>query len=133
MFETDPPARAVFLTDDAGSITTWNRGCETLFAMPAESVLGRPVTSLFVASARDAWSAGWAALAQHPEGAQVNADLRCSDKRIFSANLALAPQFDAAGKPLGCAIAVTTEFERGAPESEHVARTPLSAVVDLFP
>jgi diguanylate cyclase (GGDEF)-like protein/PAS domain S-box-containing protein len=133
MFDTDPPARAVFMTDDAGSIITWNRGCEALFGMPAESVLGRPVTSLFVASARDAWTAGWAALAQHPEGAQINADLRCRDSRIFCANLALAPQFDAAGKPLGCAIAVTTEFERGASESEHVARTPLSAVVDLFP
>ncbi|MGJ7917545.1 EAL domain-containing protein [Massilia sp. LXY-6] len=133
MFDTDPPARAVFMTDDAGSIITWNRGCEALFGIPAGSVLGRPVTSLFVASARDAWTAGWAALAQHPEGAQLNADLRCSDSRIFAATLALAPQFDAAGKPLGCAIAVTTEFERGAPESEHVARTPLSAVVDLFP
>jgi diguanylate cyclase (GGDEF)-like protein/PAS domain S-box-containing protein len=133
MFDTDPPARAVFMTDDAGSIITWNRGCEALFGIPAGSALGRPVTSLFVASARDAWTAGWAALAQHPEGAQVNADLCCHDKRIFAATLALAPQFDAAGKPLGCAIAVTTEFERGASESEHVARTPLSAVVDLFP
>lgn len=133
MFDTDPPARAVFLTDDAGSIITWNQGCETLFGMPAESVLGRPVTSLFVASARDAWTAGWAALAQRPEGAQLNADLRCRDSRIFAATLALAPQFDTHGRPLGCAVAVTAEFERGAPESEHVARTPLSAVVDLFP
>jgi diguanylate cyclase (GGDEF)-like protein/PAS domain S-box-containing protein len=133
MFDTDPPARAAFLTDDAGSILTWNKGCETLFGMPAESVLGRPITSLFVASARDAWTAGWAALAQRPEGAQLNADLRCSDSRVFAATLALAPQFDAGGCPLGCTVAVTAEFERGAPESEHVARTPLSAVVDLFP
>jgi len=133
MFDTDPPAHAVFLTDDAGSIITWNRGCETLFGMPAASVLGHPITSLFVASARDAWSAGWAALAQRPEGAQLNADLRCSGSRIFAATLALAPQIDADGRPLGCAVAVTTEVERGAPESEHVARTPLSAVVDLFP
>ena len=133
MFDTDPPAHAVFLTDDAGSITTWNSGCESLFGMPAERVLGRPVTSLFVASARDAWTAGWAALAQRPEGAQLNADLHCSDNRIFATALALAPQFSAGGKLLGCAVSVTTEFERGVPESEHVARTPLSAVVDLFP
>ena len=133
MFDSDPPARAVFLTDDAGSIITWNLGCETLFGMPAASVLGRPITSLFVASARDAWTAGWAALAQLPEGAQLNADLRCSNSRIFAATLALAPQVGTDGRPLGCAVAVTTEFERGAPESEHVARTPLSAVVDLFP
>lgn len=133
MFDTDPPARAVFLTDDAGSIITWNRGCETLFGMPAASALGRPITSLFAASARDAWTAGWAALAQRPEGAQLNADLRCGGNRIFAATLALAPQVDADGRPLGCAVAVTTEYERGSPESENVARTPLSAVVDLFP
>jgi diguanylate cyclase (GGDEF)-like protein/PAS domain S-box-containing protein len=133
MFESDPPARVVFLTDDAGSITTWNTGCETLFGIPASSALGHPVTSLFVPSARDAWTAGWTALAQRPEGAQLNADLRCSDCRIFAATLALAPQFAADGTLLGCAVAVTTEFERGGPESEHVARTPLSSVVDLFP
>jgi diguanylate cyclase (GGDEF)-like protein/PAS domain S-box-containing protein len=133
MFDTDPPDRAVFLTDDTGSILTWNKGCETLFGTPAAGVLGRPVTTLFVASARDAWSAGWAALAQHPEGAQVHADLNCSGERVRAATLALAPQWDADGKPRGYAVAVTTEFERGAPESENVGRTPLSAVVDLFP
>jgi diguanylate cyclase (GGDEF)-like protein/PAS domain S-box-containing protein len=133
MFDTDPSARAVFLTDDAGNIITWNTGCETLFGICIENVLGRPVTSLFVASARDAWTAGWAALAQRPEGAQLNADLRCCDNRVFAATLAMAPQHDATGRLLGCAVAVTTEFERAAPESVHVARTPLSAVVDLFP
>jgi diguanylate cyclase (GGDEF)-like protein/PAS domain S-box-containing protein len=133
MFDTDPPARAVFLTDDSGSIITWNDGCETLFGMPATAALGRPITTLFVASARDAWTAGWAALARRPEGAQLNADLNCSGNRVFATTLALAPQLDADGKQRGCAVAVTTEFERGAPESEHVGRTPLSAVVDLFP
>jgi diguanylate cyclase (GGDEF)-like protein/PAS domain S-box-containing protein len=133
MFETDPPSRAVFLTDDTGNITTWNKGCEALFGMPAATALGRPVTTLFVASARDAWTAGWAALVQRPEGAELNADLQCSGGRIFAATLALAPQLDGAGKRHGCAVAVTTEFERGAPESEHVGRIPLSAVVNLFP
>jgi diguanylate cyclase (GGDEF)-like protein/PAS domain S-box-containing protein len=133
MFDTDPPARAIFMTDDAGTITCWNKGCELLFGIPAESALGRPVTSLFVPSARDAWTAGWGALAQRLEGAQLNADLQCAGNRVFAATLTLAPQFDNAGRPLGCAVAATTEFERGAPEAEHVARTPLSAVVDLFP
>jgi diguanylate cyclase (GGDEF)-like protein/PAS domain S-box-containing protein len=133
MFETDPPAHAVFMTDDSGNILTWNTGCETLFGMPAASILGRPVTSLFVASARDAWAAGWAALAQRPEGAQISADLHCSAQRVCAATLALGPQIDAAGQLRGCAVAVTTEFERTESESEHVARTPLSAVVDLFP
>jgi diguanylate cyclase (GGDEF)-like protein/PAS domain S-box-containing protein len=133
MLDTAPPARVAFLTDDAGNITTWNHGCESLFGQPAGSALGRPVTSLFVPSARDAWTAGWAALAQRPEGAELRADLCCSANRVFAATLALSPQVDAAGCPLGCAVAVTIEVERDAPESEHVARTPLSAVVDLFP
>jgi diguanylate cyclase (GGDEF)-like protein/PAS domain S-box-containing protein len=128
-----PPARVAFLTDDAGNIATWNQGCEALFGHPAENALGRPVTSLFAASARDAWTAGWAALAQRAEGAELKADLCCSGDRVFTATLALAPQFDAAGRPLGSAVAVTIELERDAPEAEHVARTPLSAVVDLFP
>jgi diguanylate cyclase (GGDEF)-like protein/PAS domain S-box-containing protein len=133
MFESDPPARTVFLTDDAGCIITWNPGCEALFGLAADSVLGRSVTTLFAASARDAWTAGWPALAQRPEGAQLQADLCCRDGRVIAATLALAPQHNADGHPLGCAVAVTTEIERDAPEAEHVARTPLSAVVDLFP
>jgi diguanylate cyclase (GGDEF)-like protein/PAS domain S-box-containing protein len=133
MFETDPPARAVFMTDDAGSITTWNQGCETLFGIPAESALGRPACSLLAAGARDAWNAGWAAKSQRPDGAQVHTDLCCSGGRVVAACLALAPQTNAAGQPLGWAVAVTTEIERDAPEAEHVARTPLSAVLDLLP
>lgn len=133
MFESDPPARAVFMTDVAGSITTWNRGCETLFGLSAGSILGRPAASLLAAGARDAWNAGWPGLVQRPEGAQVHTELCCSDGRVFSACLALAPQTNADGQPLGWAVAVTTDIERDAPESEHVARTPLSAVVDLFP
>jgi diguanylate cyclase (GGDEF)-like protein/PAS domain S-box-containing protein len=133
MFETEPPARAVFLTDQAGSILTWNTGCETLFGIPAASSLGQPVASLFAPGARDASAADWTAQVQRREGAQLNADLHCRDGRVFAAVLTLAPQFDADGGLHGCAVAVVTEFERTAPEHEHVARTPLAAVVDLFP
>src|SRR5438874_1968746 len=132
MFELEPTARAVLLTDGAGAITTWNAGCGSMFGLTAEQVLGRSITTLFTQSGRDAWSAGWAALAARLEGAELHLDLQCGQGRVFAASLALAPQFDAGGALLGCAVAVTTEFDRDAPESEHVARTPLATVVDAF-
>jgi len=133
MFELEPCARAVLLTDDAGAITTWNAGCSALFGLPAEQVLGRSITTLFTPSGRDAWSAGWGALATRLEGAELQLDLQCAQARVCAASLILAPQFDAGGALRGCAVAIVTEFDRDAPEAEHVARTPLAKVVDAFP
>ncbi|WP_036165487.1 bifunctional diguanylate cyclase/phosphodiesterase [Massilia sp. 9096] len=133
MFELEPSARAVLLTDDAGAITTWNAGCSALFGLQAEQVLGRSITTLLTPSGRDAWSAGWGALATRLEGAELHLDLQCAQGRVCAASLALAPQFDAGGFLTGCAVAIATEFDRDAPESQHVARTPLAAVVDTFP
>ena len=54
----EPPSRCVFLTDASGTIQAWNAGCAALFGVPAEHILGRPVTTLFTPPGRDAWSAG---------------------------------------------------------------------------
>ena len=133
MAATEPPERCVFLTDDAGSVQTWNAGCVALFGIDADQVLGRPITTLFTPAARDVWSAGWSALTCRPEGAEVHVDLHCAGGRTKEGTLTLAPQIDAAGHPLGCAVAVGTGTLRGGTEAEKVARTPLSAIVDLFP
>ncbi|WP_075795365.1 sensor domain-containing protein [Massilia putida] len=132
MTDAEPPSRCVFLTDGTGTVQAWNDGCAALFGMTGEQVLGRPIMTLFTPAGRDAWSAGWSALTCRPEGAEVHVDL-CACERVLEGTLTLAPQYDADGKSRGCAVAVATGRERGGTEAERVARTPLSAVVDMFP
>jgi diguanylate cyclase (GGDEF)-like protein/PAS domain S-box-containing protein len=133
MSDSSTPARVVFLTDEAGTVTTWNAACETLFGLPQEGILGRSVTVLFTPSGRDAWTAGWPALALQSEGATLQLDLHCARGRSFTATLTLAPQIDASGALLGCAVALTTDWERDEPEAERVLRMPLSTIVDMLP
>jgi diguanylate cyclase (GGDEF)-like protein/PAS domain S-box-containing protein len=135
MYELEPPARAVFLTDDTGTITTWNPGCAALFGMDAGQVLGRSITTLFSPSGRDAWSAAWGALASRPEGAELTLDLQCAGGRVRAGELRLAPQVDAGGQVRACAVvvAVGAGMARDAPESEQVARTPMASIVEMFP
>jgi diguanylate cyclase (GGDEF)-like protein/PAS domain S-box-containing protein len=127
------PSHAVFLTDEAGNIASWNAGAEALFGLAPERVFGRPVTHLFTQSGRDAWSAGWSVLVQEPRGVTLELDVQCAHDRVFLATLTLAPQRDAAGALLGCAVAVTTVQARDAPEAERVARMPLSTFIPMFP
>jgi diguanylate cyclase (GGDEF)-like protein/PAS domain S-box-containing protein len=142
MFEFDVPTRAVFLADEAGNIAAWNDGCARLFGMPADAVLGRPVTDL-IATGQDAWLAALQGGTRHKvqpdpqpnaqRNARLDVELRCAGDCILHAALMLAPLFDAGGAMRGCAVAVGTRHERGATESAKVAATPLAAVVDLFP
>jgi diguanylate cyclase (GGDEF)-like protein/PAS domain S-box-containing protein len=133
MSDPEPPSRCVFLTDGTGTIQAWNDACVALFGVPAGQILGRPITTLFTPAGRDVWSAGWSAVAGHAEGAELHVDLHCANGRVLEGTLTLAPQFDGDGKPHGCAVAVATGRERGGTEADRVARTPLSAIVDMFP
>ncbi|WP_296943637.1 bifunctional diguanylate cyclase/phosphodiesterase [uncultured Massilia sp.] len=132
MAETESPIRVVFLTDEAGHILTWNTACATLFGLAPAQALGRPVTTLFSPSGRDAWHAGWAALTRNPDGAEVRVDIDCAG-RMLAACLTLAPQRDAADGLRGWAVAMDTGGARDAPEAARVARTPLSSIVNMFP
>jgi len=133
MSEAEPPSRCIFLTDETGMIQAWNDRCAALFGAHAGQILGRPVTTLFTPAGRDAWSAGWSALTYRPEGAEVHVDLLCTGGRVLEGALTLAPLIDAGGDAHGCAVAVATGCARGGTEAERVARTPLSAIVDMFP
>ena len=132
MSESEPPSRCVFLTDGTGTVQAWNDGCAALFGVPAAQILGRPILTLFTPPGRDAWSAGWSALTCRPEGVEVHVDL-CARDHVLEGTLTLAPLLDGAGQTHGCAVAVATGRERGGTEAERVARTPLSAIVDMFP
>jgi len=130
--ESVPSIRAVFLTDEAGNILTWNPGCASLFGVAAGAILGRPVTTLFSASGRDAWSAGWGALTRQPDGAQLRVDLDCAGHSL-PASLSLAPQRDGGGALRGWTVAVAAEGGHEAPDTARLARTPLSAIFDTLP
>jgi diguanylate cyclase (GGDEF)-like protein/PAS domain S-box-containing protein len=132
MFDTDASVRVVFLMDEAGNVLTWNPGCAALFGLAAERILGRPVTTLFAQAGRDAWGAGWGALTRQQDGTQLHVDLDCAG-RVLIGNLVLAPQRDVGGVLRGWAVAIATEGERDAAETERVARTPLSSIVHMFP
>jgi diguanylate cyclase (GGDEF)-like protein/PAS domain S-box-containing protein len=133
MSDAESPSRCVFLTDESGAVQSWNDACAALFGLPCDQILGRPITTLFTPSGRDAWSAGWSALTCRAEGAEVRVDLHCAGGRALEGMLTLAPQLDAEGNTHGCAVAVATGRERGGTEAERVGRTPLSAIVDMFP
>jgi diguanylate cyclase (GGDEF)-like protein/PAS domain S-box-containing protein len=133
MSDAEPPSRCVFLTDGTGTVQSWNDACAALFGVPAAQILGRPITTLFTPAGRDVWSAGWSALTCRPEGAELHVDLHCAHGRVLEGTLTLAPQLDAEGQPHDCAVAVATGRERGGTEAERVARTPLSAIMDMFP
>jgi PAS domain S-box-containing protein len=124
--------RAVFMTDEAGNIITWNPGCASLFGLDAPAVYGRPVTSLFSQSGRDAWSAGWAALTRQTGGARLRVDLDCAGTEQ-GASLALAPQHDAGGRLCGWSVAVAIDGAHDLPDAAQLARTPLSSILDTLP
>lgn len=133
MADTEPPGRCVFLTDAAGTVQTWNPLCVALFGAEPGQILGRSITTLFTPAGRDVWSAGWSALTGRADGAELHVDLQCAGGRVLDGALSLAPQLDAAGRLQGCAVSVATGAARGGTEAEKVARTPLAAIVDLFP
>ena len=130
--DSGPSIRAVFLTDEAGNIITWNKGCARLFGVDAGPILGRAVTTLFSPSGRDAWSAGWGALTRQPEGAELHVDLDCGGRPV-SACLALAPQLDRAGSLCGWSVAVAAEGAHDDSEGARLARMPLSTIIDTLP
>jgi len=132
MFETPTPARAVFLTDQAGYISGWNDGCAALFGMAAEDVLGRPASAL-LAAGQDAWRDALGTLASSGHGTELAVDLHGAQGCPLHATLALAPQFDGDGALQRCAVIVAASQAPAASDAQQVAEAPLASVVDLFP
>jgi diguanylate cyclase (GGDEF)-like protein/PAS domain S-box-containing protein len=133
MFTTEPIARAAFLTDEAGNVIAWNEGCETLFGVPAQDILGRSMCSLLAGADQQECSARWPDLVRRASTDGLQVDLRVAQSKIFNAALMLAPQYDHDSRLQGCVAAVTTALESDAPESVRLRHMPLSTIVDLFP
>jgi len=132
MSEFEAPIRAVFLVDARGTIAGWNAGCSHLFGLAPAAALGHPATLLLAGGQADWQDALHGAQADERE---LAVDLHAAHGRILPASLALVPQFDGGGGLVGHTVAVLAQqfTMDDATESERVARTPLSSVVDLFP
>jgi diguanylate cyclase (GGDEF)-like protein/PAS domain S-box-containing protein len=133
MFSSDPAASAAFMTDESGTVITWNDSCERLFGIGAPAILGHAMGQLLKDDSAQEWPERWSELAQQAQFAALTVGLRCAGATEFCASLTLAPQYDAGGEFRGCVAAVTTVLECNAPESEQVARTPLSSLVNMVP
>jgi diguanylate cyclase (GGDEF)-like protein/PAS domain S-box-containing protein len=133
MFTAEPAIRAAFLTDQAGNITAWNEGCQALFGVPAEEILGRPLSELLVGTDRQEWPDRWVDLVTQARTEGLEVSLRCASGRTMSAVLTLAREYDRNGELICCVAAVTTGLNVDASESERVAQMPLGSMVNLFP
>jgi diguanylate cyclase (GGDEF)-like protein/PAS domain S-box-containing protein len=130
MLITEPATRAAFLTSTAGIVRTWNDGCESLFGLTAEQILGKPMSTLLSGSAQGEVDAWWGTL---PRNSTIfSVDIQGAGNTVCSAVLTLAPQQDHDDLSLLWVAAFAAEMASNASESERVGRTPLSAIAKLF-
>jgi diguanylate cyclase (GGDEF)-like protein/PAS domain S-box-containing protein len=133
MFTTGTATRDAFLTDEAGNITTWNEGCAVLFGMPADQVVGTPVSDLLDEDDRRKWHGRWPELVAEAQGEGVDVTLRSAGAKTVSAVLTLHPQHDAEDRCRGYAVALTAGIPSDAPEAVRVGQMPLASIVELLP
>src|SRR4051812_46962781 len=89
---TEPVGPVAFLTDDAGTITAWNPGCEAFFGVPAELVLDKPMGMLLTDGDAQQWPERWRTLVEQARGAGLAVNLQCAAGKAASALMVLAPQ-----------------------------------------
>jgi diguanylate cyclase (GGDEF)-like protein/PAS domain S-box-containing protein len=133
MFTIEPGTQLTFLTNEAGHIDSWNGGCETLFGLRADQVIGQPMALLLAGDTSQDWPARWHDLAPRAAGCGVAVMLRCAHTSTLEAMLALAMQHGPDGRKVGCIASLSTRLDTDAPESVRVGQVPLAKVVDLFP
>lgn len=133
MLNTGPAERAGFTVDAAGKVATWNPGCESLFGRTAGDVLGRPMADLLADGAREEWFARWRELSTAGRPGDIALDMRLDAGVAAPATLALEPQYGAGGSFSGCLIGVMRRPSDTDAEADKVGRTPLRAIVEMFP
>ena len=130
MIVSKPTARAAFLTDVKGIISSWNDGSAALFGLSAHEALGRPIDSLLAPDAREQCLQRWPKLPQQAEALQVA--IHTAGHGTHPSILTLVPQRDADNNCCGCVAYFTTLLDRNLSESAIVGQTPLSGIVDAL-
>lgn len=128
MFSTEPGERTAFLVDQSGTIVTWNANCESLFGLSAAQAAGENVAVLLAPDAQADWAARWGEVAASGRPADLTAVAPGAGGKV---SFNLTPQYGRDGEFRGCIVAPTGPAAES--EAERVGRTPMSAVVDMFP
>jgi diguanylate cyclase (GGDEF)-like protein/PAS domain S-box-containing protein len=129
MFSTEPSQRTSFLLNARGDIATWNANCEALFGLSAGQAVGHAFSTLLRPQALPSWEEHWAARATSRQPGDITVEVPSSGG---TTSFNLAPQFDGNGAFAGCVLNLTsTEAQES--EATRVGRTPMSAIVEMFP
>jgi PAS domain S-box-containing protein len=129
MFSTEPNQRTSFLLNERGDIASWNANCEALFGLSAGQAVGHAFSTLLRPQALPCWEEHWAARATSRQPGDITVEVpSCGGTTSFN----VAPQFDGNGAFAGCVLSLTsTEAQES--EATRVGRTPMSAIVEMFP
>jgi diguanylate cyclase (GGDEF)-like protein/PAS domain S-box-containing protein len=129
MFSTEPSERTTFLVDQAGNIASWNANCAALFGLAAAQALGQPFSVLLAPGSRTGWAKCWEAMVSSGRPGDVTVEVPASGGPT---SFNLAPQAGADGAFQGCIVSVTST-RADESEAARVGRTPMSAIVEMFP
>ncbi|MGZ5201675.1 MAG: sensor domain-containing protein [Telluria sp.] len=129
MFSTEPNKRTTFLLNERGDIASWNANCESMFGLSAAQAVGHPFPTLLLPEALATWQERWGTVASAVRPGDITVEVPSSGG---TTSFNLAPQFDGNGKFEGCVLSVTSN-EPHESEATRVGRTPMSAIVEMFP
>jgi diguanylate cyclase (GGDEF)-like protein/PAS domain S-box-containing protein len=129
MFSTEPDQRTTFLLNERGEIASWNANCEHLFGLASAHAVGQPFSTLLLPDAIGQWEERWRDMASAAQPGDLTVEVPSSGG---ATSFNLAPQFDGGCHFQGCVLTVTSTEEQES-EATRVGRTPMSAIVEMFP
>jgi len=114
---------AVIVLSLEGQITSWSHGAERLFGYSRREAVGRPVSMLSPATARDEARALLARMLAGGRAERTNAELLTKDGRALSVSFVMSPINSSSGELLGIAeIVRNTTAQTIAAEELQAAR-----------
>jgi diguanylate cyclase (GGDEF)-like protein/PAS domain S-box-containing protein len=128
MFSTEPRERTDFLVDEGGKVASWNANCQELFGLSGAQAVGQPFVTLLAADHRQAWTERWQALHSAGLPGEITVMVPAAAETV---SFNISPQFSGA-EFRGCIVLVTATAEHDS-EAGRVGRTPMSAIVEMFP
>ncbi|MET0858606.1 MAG: EAL domain-containing protein [Telluria sp.] len=131
MHASAPTTHAAFLINDAGTIVTWNQGCEDLFGISKADIADRAVHSLLTQASGDSFARHWASLTMSSEALAIDVDLAAPDGAVRHAAMTLAPQHSPDGAFAACVAMFS--LQRRSSEGDMIGGMPLQSVINVLP
>ncbi len=123
--------RAAFLINDAGTIVTWNEGCEHLFGIGQADIADRAVHSLLTQASGEVFARHWVSLKLNSDSLAIDVDLALADGAVRQAELTLAPQHGPDGAFTSCVAMFALQRHSGG--GEVIASMPLRSIINILP